>query len=306
MFVGFAGFAVMIKRFVLFSALCATGSVWAQQSLDISEKDIASGAASARLSALARTAASSGKRVVVTAPQHLHGQIAAALAGGGKVDVVLRDGFYENVLVRVEDKVEEAPRPEPRPAVAAPPPPPAPAPARPVVAPAQAAKPPAPAPVEAVKEPPPPVEAVAAPPASPAPAPPVDLSLPPPVAPAPAAAPSAPPPPPAAIEEAAEAAPAATAEGSSLLQATEPGDVTPVRLSLERLYNDGRRIRESITPAGLKNGDLVYTGSGAAVVVRRDGTNLLRFWLEGELDLSHRGLEATGSNRFKVIGSVIR
>jgi hypothetical protein len=85
----------MIKQVVLLSALC-TGTAWAQQNLDISEKDVASGAAQARLSAVARQAASSGKRVVVTAPQHLHAQIAAGLAAGGKADVVLRDGFYEN------------------------------------------------------------------------------------------------------------------------------------------------------------------------------------------------------------------
>ena len=62
----------MIKRYTLLSMLLA-GSAAAQQNMDISEKDVTSGAAQARLSALARDAAASGKRVVVTAPQHLHG-----------------------------------------------------------------------------------------------------------------------------------------------------------------------------------------------------------------------------------------
>ncbi|HNR92088.1 MAG TPA: hypothetical protein PKO41_06655 [Dokdonella sp.] len=316
----------MIKRAILLSALCAAGSAWAQQSLDISEKDLASGAANARLSALARTAASSGKRVVVTAPQHLHAQVAAALAAGGEADVVLRDGFYENVLVRVEDKVEEAPRP------AAPPPAPAPATARPAPVVAPPAPPTTPAPAPATVSTPPPAtpaaaSAAAEPPAppppvasAPSPAPPpvttapatiaepaADLSRPPPVAaqPTQATAPASEAAP-AEVESAPTAAENVTTAATNVLVATEPGDVTPTRASLEKLYNDGRRIRERITPGQLKNGDMVYTGDGAAVVVRRDGTNLLRFWLEGELNLGHRGLEASGRNRYRVIGSVIR
>ncbi|MBN8482258.1 MAG: hypothetical protein J0L88_11780, partial [Xanthomonadales bacterium] len=134
----------MINRAVILSLLLAAPA-WAQQSLDISEKDIASGAAQARLAAMAREAAANGKRIIVTAPQHLHRQIAAGLAAGGKTEVVLRDGFYENVLVRAEDRVEEPAKPEPKPepkveakpspkpapasAVASPPPRPAAAPA---------------------------------------------------------------------------------------------------------------------------------------------------------------------------------
>jgi hypothetical protein len=302
----------MIKQVVLLSALC-TGTAWAQQNLDISEKDVASGAAQARLSAVARQAASSGKRVVVTAPQHLHAQIAAGLAAGGKADVVLRDGFYENVLVRVEEKAEEVPKPEVKPA-----PKPA-APTRPAaVAPPAAAPRPAPAPAPERVSPPAPAAAttapaVATPPpaptprpaAAPAPSEPVDLAVPPPPPPSPARAA-----PPRVVEEAAtEAEPAAAAGAQSIpgmFVAAEPGDLSPSRTSLEKLYNEGRRIKETITPERLINGDVIYLGNGAAVVVRRDRPLLLRFWLEGTLDLGQSALEAEGRNKVRVIGTKVR
>ena len=293
----------MIKRIVLLSVLC-TGSAWAQQNLDISEKDVASGAAQARLSAVARQAAASGKRVVVTAPQHLHAQIAAGLAAGGKADVVLRDGFYENVLVRVEEKAVEEPRPEPKPAPKPVAPAPRPAPAAPPIAaprPAPAAERPNP------PSPPPVVNTPAAPPpaAVAAPSEPLDLAVPPPAAPTRAAAPSEPP-----VEVVAEAepasAPSAPAAIPGLFVATEPGDLNPTRTSLEKLYNEGKRIKEVVTPDRLVTGDVIYLGDGAAVVVRRDRPLLLRFWLEGSLDLGQSALEAEGRNKVRVIGAKVR
>lgn len=298
----------MIKRVVLLSVLC-TGSAWAQQNLDISEKDVASGAAQARLSAVARQAASSGKRVVVTAPQHLHAQIAAGLAAGGKADVVLRDGFYENVLVRVEDKVEEPPKVEPKPApkpVAPPPPPrpsPAPAPATPSrpAAVVERPNPPSPPPVQSRPVAPAPAPVAAPPP----PSEPVDLALPPPAAPTRTPAPVK-----AQAEAKDESEPVSAASAPAtipgLFVASEPGDLSPARTSLEKLYNDGKRIKEVVTPDRLVTGDVIYLGNGAAVVVRRDRPTLLRFWLEGSLDLGQSALEAEGRNKVRVIGARVR
>lgn len=303
----------MIKRVVLLSALC-TGTAWAQQNLDISEKDVASGAAKARLSAVARQAASSGKRIVVTAPQHLHAQIAAGLAAGGKADVVLRDGFYENVLVRVEEKAEEAPKVEAKPA-----PKPV-APARPAAvaatpAPSPAASPPpsprpAPAPERVAAPSPAPVASKpaatalpAAAAATPAPSEPIDLAVPPAPAPvrgAPGRVPAEP------VAEAEPAAGTSTQPVPGMFVAGEPGDLSPSRTSLETLYNEGRRIKEVITPGRLINGDVIYLGNGAAVVVRRDRPLLLRFWLEGTLDLGQSALEAEGRNKVRVIGAKVR
>ena len=302
----------MIKRVVLLSVLCTTPA-WAQSNLDISEKDVASGAAQARLSAVARQAASSGKRVVVTAPQHLHAQIAAGLAAGGKADVVLRDGFYENVLVRVEDRAEEAPKVEPKPAPkpVAPAPAPRPVPAAPpVVAPRSAIA------AERPSPPPPPPRPVAPPPAAStpsapppsavaAPSEPLDLAVPPPTAPSRSSAAAKPPTePPAEVEPA--SAPSAPESIPGLFVASEPGDLSPARTSLEKLYNEGKRIKEVVTPERLMTGDVIYLGNGAAVVVRRDRPLLLRFWLEGSLDLGQSALEAEGRNKVRVIGARVR
>ncbi len=304
----------MIKRLALMSVMVA-GSAQAQQNMDISEKDVTSGAAQARLSALARDAAASGKRVVVTAPQHLHAQIAAGLAAGGKADIVLKDGFYENVLVRVVDApVEEVPKAEPAPPArpAAPPvrvPTPAQPPPRPVPRREPAAEPPpaapAPAPVQPSAPTPAPVPAVAPRETAPAvrePAP--DLAVPPPATAAPAPAAQAAPAPTAASAPADAAASPAAESGPFV--AGEPGDLSPVRISLEKLYNDGKRINETIAPNRLLNGDVIYTGNGAAVVVRRARPSLLRFWLDGTLDLGQSAIEAEGKNKYRVIGASVR
>lgn len=300
----------MIKRLALLSVLVA-GNASAQQNIDISEKELAAGAAKSRLSALARQAEISGKRVVVTAPQHLHAQVAAALRAGGKAEIVMKDGFYENVLVRIEDKAVEPPKPEVK----------APAAPKPVAVVPRVARTPTPAPVEVA--PPPPPAAVAA---VPAPAPPPQVTAPPVVepkaaAPAPVApvlddavektpAPpekprSAPPAPtPVAAKPSVKSATVAVVE--NVLAALEPSDVSPVRSALEKRYNEGRRISETLEPARLRIGDVIYTGNGAAVVVRREGPSLLRFWLDGSLNLNQSGIEFESGNKYRVIGATIR
>ncbi len=306
----------MIRRAAILSLLIAAPA-WAQQSMDISEKDVASGAAQARLAAMAREAAASGKRIVVTAPQHLHRQIAAGLAAGGQADVVVRDGFYENVLVRAEDKLEEPATPEPKAEPkSAPRPAPKPAP-RPAPAPGVASPPPAPVPAApavertpapsapAIERAPPPAAVPATPSAS-VPEEPLDLAVPP--APAPAAPKPAPVTTPATAADVEPEPPAATdtAAVPGMFVASEPGDLSPARATLEKLYNDGKRIRETITPNRLVNGDVIYLGRGSAVVVRRERPLLLRFWLEGTLDLGQSALEAEGRNKVRVIGSTVR
>ena len=104
----------MLKRALLIGLLLS-GTAIAQQELAISGKDIESGAADARLTALAKQAAAAGKPVVVNAPAIWHDKIAATLRAAGASNVRLNDGFLENVVVRVEDKpatkVEPAPAP---------------------------------------------------------------------------------------------------------------------------------------------------------------------------------------------------
>ncbi|HEY6939968.1 MAG TPA: hypothetical protein VI238_00725, partial [Dokdonella sp.] len=98
----------MLKRLILASALIAGGSAYAQENTDISGANFQSGKADATLAALGRKAAASGNKLVITAPAEWHARIAAKIKAGGNADVVLREGFYENVLVRIESKAEAA------------------------------------------------------------------------------------------------------------------------------------------------------------------------------------------------------
>jgi hypothetical protein len=42
-------------------------------------------------------------------------------------------------------------------------------------------------------------------------------------------------------------------------------------------------------------------GKSSAVAVRRDGTDYLRGWFEGSIDLGQKGLQKDGSNKYKII-----
>jgi len=364
----------MFKRLILATALFAA-SASAQQNTDISGADFSSGKADAKLAALAKQAAAEGKRLVITAPADWHKSLSAKLHAGGRADVVLRDGFYENVIVRVEDKPEEPkPAAEKAPVRATPKavaatPPPAPAPVVREAAPVA----PAPAPVSSAP-------VVAAP--APAPAPSVAAATP---ARPPAAAPA--PKAPAApvvdadairsrfeqslnsgrsargtlavaslqsgdtiyVEEPVRAVvrreglkpelywldggldlrrtelkvvadnryqvmSSIRGEGSlrsefdtsRVLNVRVPADKAPVRVALERKLNDGRSIDDSLGADKLRSGDIVYTGDAAAVVVRREGADLHRYWLDGTIDLRQAGVQADGANKFRILSDTVR
>ena len=104
-----------VRKLLLAAALAAAAPAFAQQNVDISGTEFQSGGGDGKLATVGREAAKSGKRVVVTAPQEWHAKIAAKIRAGGAADVVMKDGFYENVLVRVEEKPAEPPKPEPKP-----------------------------------------------------------------------------------------------------------------------------------------------------------------------------------------------
>ena len=375
-----------VRKLVLAVALGA-GTAFAQQNVDISGKDFNSGAGDAKFATLGRQAAASGKQIVVTAPQEWHAKIAAKIRAGGAANIVLKDGFYENVLVRVEDKPAEPAKPEPPKAEPKEAPKPEP---KPVTRPAPVA---APAAKPAPPTPPPPKAAPVVPAAAPAPAP-APTATPAPAKPAtPAAAPASPAksaPAPAVAPKpdvakirarleqslnngreaegeisAADLQPGDTIfidgperavvrreslrprmlwlEGdldlrrtelkelgpnryqvievirgenysvrdqkdskAAQLTASEPAENAPARASFERDYNDGRPIANTLPVGKLQSGDIVYAGKGVAVVVRREGPSLARYWLEGSLDLGQPGLQKDGANKYKVISDTLR
>jgi flagellar biosynthesis GTPase FlhF len=97
----------VLKRNVLAAALLSTAlmasAVWAQE-VSVDGKDFLSGAGDAKLADLARQAASEGKHLVVTAPNYWQSKVAAKLhAGAANVEVQMKEGFFENVVVRIED-----------------------------------------------------------------------------------------------------------------------------------------------------------------------------------------------------------
>lgn len=373
----------MLKRLALATALFAS-SAWAQQELALTAKDIESGSADAKLAELGRQAAVTGREVVVNAPKEWHAKIAAKVKAGGKADVKLNDSFFENVVVRVSDKVAPKPAEPAKPAEAAkpvePPKPiaaPAPKPAAPVAPPKPVEPPPAPAPKPV--ETPPPAPAPAPAPVAPPPAP---VEAPKPAAPAPAVASAADPSVavrqrllqslnegrPAAgdldvsqllkgdtvyIEGSVRAVvrrdrlktalhwlagelntkraelrplgedryevlePLAAGEGSlrndptgapQLFTGKIPGDADAERLEMEKSYAEGRSIMRSARADQLKQGDILYLGKSAGVVVRRDGTSLVRYWLDGAIDLNQRGLqkEKDSASKYRVLSDNIR
>jgi len=95
------------------------------------------------------------------------------------------------------------------------------------------------------------------------------------------------------------------ADQGKALVAAEPPANAPGRATFERDYNDGHAIDETIAIEKLRSGDVIYAGKGMAVVVRREGAKLARFWLVGSLDLGQAGLSKDG-NKYKVISDTIR
>jgi chemotaxis protein histidine kinase CheA len=381
----------MLKKLMLASVLVATSAI-AQQNTDISGANFQSGKADAALAALGRQAAASGDKLVITAPAEWHAKIAAKVHAGGNANLVLREGFYENVLVRVEDKsakaasveaektkadVEkiraeaqkakaeadksraDAERAKAEAEVAK-----SLAEAEKAKAQAEAAKAQAQAQQAAV------ARAAVAPAVKPAPAPVATTA-------APAAAANdvaairarleqslndgrnANGPLPVAALQAGDTlyvdgavravsrregnrlalywldgnldlrrselkviAPnryqllsSIRGEGSlrreatlstAALEANEPAADAPGRLSLEKSINDGHTITQTLAPAKLRSGDIIYTNGSAAAVVRREGRDLTRFWLIGSLDLTQAGVQADGANKYKVTNDALR
>jgi hypothetical protein len=378
----------MLKKLVLASALVAT-SAMAQQNTDISGANFQSGSADATLASLGRQAAASGNKLVITAPADWHAKIAAKVHAGGNASLVLKEGFYENVLVRIEDKsakptaepektskadVEksraeaekakaeaEKSRAEAEKAKA-----------EAEIAKSQAEAEKAKAEAEAAKAQAQQAEAARAASApKPAPAPVA-------VAAKPAAAPAVDvnaihsrleqslnegrsatgPLPVSALQQgdmlyvdgpvraisrregnrlslywlegdldlrSSELKVVATnryqvlssvrGDGSlrreanqtaGSINASEPAADAAARVALEKNLNDGHTISQTVVPAKLHSGDIIYTNGTTAAVVRREGRDLTRFWLVGALDLTQTGIQADGANKYKVLNDTVR
>ena len=269
----------MLKKLMLASALVAS-SASAQQNTDISGPNFQSGKADAALADLGRKAAASGNKLVITAPPDWHAKIAAKVRAGGKADIVLRDGFYENVLVRVQDKTAaSASAAEPAAATNA------------DVARSKAEAARAMAEAERMR-----AEVEKAKAETEMARAEADKAR----AEADAATARVQAQQAAAIAAAKPAAPAPAQAAS----APAGADIDAIRGRLEKTLNSGRSADGSLDVAKLRSGDTLYADGPVNAILRREGNRRLLFWLDGDLDLRRSELKPMGSNQYQVVSLV--
>jgi len=296
----------------LWAALFVAGGALAQEAA-ISGADFTGGKADAQLSAVGARAAASGKTVVITAPAYWQAKAAARVRAGahGKpLTIRFSNGFYENVLVRVE---APAPKPEAevqvkpeskvvskaRPAAKA----------EPKVAKAEAR--PAVQPAPKVVQPAPKATPVPMPAAPTAHAPAVSQQP----MPGPAAPPAQPPPPPSRIV----AVPQVSQQPAVVPIPTSAVNPTGVKPSLpetpaesgvasrQRLLvalNGGRPAAGELHEVQLQPGDQVYGDADTLAVVRLEGLRRSLYWLTGPVDLQRVQYSPQGNGRYQVAGPI--
>ncbi len=89
---------------------------------------------------------------------------------------------------------------------------------------------------------------------------------------------------------------------SAVLDGRVPNAASPVRAQLQNLYADGHGVEATLDVSSLRSGDVLYTGTDAAMVVRQDSYGRSRYWLVGHLALGQTGLQRIGPNVYRVIG----
>ena len=105
------------------------------------------------------------------------------------------------------------------------------------------------------------------------------------------------------IDPAAPAKHRAEPQGSREVAAAVPASGSPARARLERDYNNGNPITDRIGVAQLQPDDRLLVDGNTVLVVRREGNSMARYWLEGSIDLSQRGLQKTDANIYRVTGN---
>lgn len=270
----------MLKKLMLATALVAS-SAHAQQNTDISGANFQSGKADAALADLGRKAAASGNRLVITAPPDWHAKIATKIRAGGKADIVLRDGFYENVLVRVQDKAAPAPAAAEAAGASS---------ADVARSKAEAAK--ARAEAERMKAEAEKAKAEAALARAEADKARAEAEA----AKARAQAQQA-----AATKPVAAAVPVPKPVAQPQPEAVDPD---AIRAGFEQSLNGGRSADGTLTVAKLQSGDTLHVNGPVKAVTRREGRRLALYWLEGDLDLRRSELKVLAPNQYQVVSLI--
>lgn len=94
---------------------------------------------------------------------------------------------------------------------------------------------------------------------------------------------------------------------AQMFSAKVPAEGDAERADMEKSYAEGRPVGRSLRVDQLAQGDMLYLGKTSALVVRRDGGQLARYWLDGELNTNQVGLqkEKGASGKFKVLNDNI-
>jgi len=95
------------------------------------------------------------------------------------------------------------------------------------------------------------------------------------------------------------------ASGPSVFTGKVPGDTDAERAQMEKSHAEGKTIARTLHTDQLREGDQIFVGKTTAVVVRRDATSYLRYWLDGSIDLNQRALQKDGANKYKALSSAI-
>jgi hypothetical protein len=95
-------------------------------------------------------------------------------------------------------------------------------------------------------------------------------------------------------------------EANQHLIANVPPPDSAERKSLQQQYAEGKDVTGSLHPGDLRQGDTVYTGKGVALVTRRSGLDLLRYWLDGDLNLGQTGINKQGGSAYRIMTDTIK
>ncbi len=76
------------------------------------------------------------------------------------------------------------------------------------------------------------------------------------------------------------------------------------RARLEKLYNNGQPITDSLKVAQLQPEDRLLVDGNTILVVRREGNLMSRYWLDGSIDLGQNGVLKVDTNLYQVTGSL--
>lgn len=263
-------------------ALAILPGILLGQEVAVSGKDFESGAADAKLAEIARQAAAAGKAVVVTAPAYWQGKVAAKLhAGAPNATVQTKEGFFENVLVRIEDAKAAPPPVDAAKADAA-----KAAAAKAATAKAEADRAEAAkaetARQEAGKAEAQRKEAERAAAAAKADAERKEAER--------------------VAAEKAEAQRAAAAKAAAEKAAADR--IAAIKQRMQKNLNDGKPAEGEIGVNQLQKDDLVVVDGEIRGVARREGVRTHLFWLSGELNLDRVELQPLGDNRYKMNDSL--